>query len=203
MRYFLLALALLGTTPVAFAQIDPSPERLVAQAEAYLRNLDTIQSRFVQIGNDGSRLEGVFYLDRPGRLRFEYDSLDDFIVADGTFIYFYDSELGEQSNAPIGQTLADFILRDDPRLSGDVTVQNVWREAGAVYVTLVQTSDPGAGSLRLVFQEQPFVLRMWRVVDSQGYITDMYLTDLHQGVELPRSLFVYRDPERDVQRLNP
>jgi outer membrane lipoprotein-sorting protein len=177
-------------------------ESALARAESYLRGLDTLQARFVQATSDGGRLEGVFYLDRPGRLRFEYDDRDDFIVADGMFIYFYDAAFGEQSNAPIGQTLADFLLREDLRLSGDIQVQSVREEGGLTYITLAQQADPGAGSLRLAFQTEPYALRMWRVVDAQGFITDIYLQDVQTGLDLPRRLFAYHDPSRAVRELN-
>lgn len=174
----------------------------MARAESYLRNLKTLKSRFIQVDNQGARLTGAFYLNRPGRLRFEYDQHDDFIVADGKFIYYYDAQLGEQSNAPIGQTLADFLLREDLRLGGKVSVTDVRKEGGFVHITLVQKEDPAAGSLRMVFQEEPFSLRMWRVVDAQGYITEVYLEDVKTGMDLPRKLFVYADPSRGVERYN-
>ena len=83
----------------------------VVRAETYLRDLDTARARFLQTAQNGSQLAGTFYLNRPGKLRFDYDDpVEDFIVADGRFIYFYDSQLGEQTNAPIGQTLADFLV---------------------------------------------------------------------------------------------
>ena len=76
----------------------------IQRAENYLRNLDTVKAEFIQTAHNGSRLSGTFYLNRPGKLRFEYNEVKDFIVADGVFIYFYDSELQEQTNAPIGHT---------------------------------------------------------------------------------------------------
>ena len=65
------------------------------KAENYLRGLKTAKANFIQSTSSGLQLFGTFYLDRPGKLRFEYDALDDFVVADGIFIYFYDSELEE------------------------------------------------------------------------------------------------------------
>lgn len=167
----------------------------VLQAETYLRGLGTAKARFLQTAPDGSQLTGTFYLSRPGKLRFEYDPpVKDFVVADGIFIYFYDSELGEQSNAPIGQTLADFLLQSDLRLSGDVTVTDVRRGDGLLQVTLTQTADPAAGSLVLGFGENPLALKKWRVIDAAGAVTEIELFQLETGVKLDGGLFVYRDP---------
>lgn len=175
------------------AEIDKS---VVKKAEGYLNTLSTARARFVQTTHGGQQLVGTFYLDRPGKLRFEYDEpVKDFVVADGLFIYFYDSEMGEQSNAPIGQTLADFILRDNLKLSGDVTVTDMKRGGGLVQLELVQSADPEAGKLVLGFEEDPFQLKKWRVIDAQGLITEVELFYLKTDIKHADGLFVYIDPK--------
>jgi len=169
----------------------------VMKAEKYLRDLKTARARFLQTAQDGSQLIGTFYLSRPGKLRFEYDDpVKDFIVADGFFIYFYDAQLGEQSNAPIGQTLADFLLRKDLQFGDAVTVDKVQRGGGLLQVTLVQSADPAAGSLTLGFEENPMQLKKWRVVDAQGMVTEVELFQMQTGMKFPPGLFVYMDPDR-------
>ncbi len=171
-------------------------QNIINKAEDYLDKLDSVEARFIQTAHDGTQLVGNFYLDRPGKLRFDYDPpLEDFVVADGFFIYFYDAELGEQTNAPIGQTLADFILRENIELSGDITVQNIRKSGGFLQFTITQTEDPQAGTLMLAFSENPFALKKWRVIDAQGLITEVELFNIKKGVEHPRGLFVYRDPK--------
>lgn len=180
----------------AFAE-TPALSSDIAKIEHYLRNLDTVQARFLQTAPNGHQLVGTFYMDRPGKLRFEYDDpIEDFIVADGLFIYFYDAQLGEQTNAPIGFTLADFLLRKDLRLSGDVDIQQVLRNDGILQIKLAQTSDPGSGSITLGFTENPFQLKKWRVIDPQGLITEIEFFHFKTGMDLKRSLFVYTDPKR-------
>lgn len=167
-----------------------------AQAENYFQQLKTVKSRFVQTAADGSQTRGTFYLNRPGKLRFEYDPPSkDFVVADGLFIYFYDGEMKQQSNAPIGQTLADFLLRKDFKLSGDLKVTKIMRAGGYIQITVIQSKLPKAGDLTLAFTDGPkYQLKKWRVKDSVGNITETELFDMQTGLKLPSSLFAYRDP---------
>lgn len=170
-------------------------ENDVKAAQQYLNSLKTAQARFVQTTHDGTQLVGTFYLDRPGKLRFEYDDpIEDFVVADGLFIYFYDAELKEQTNAPIGQTLADFILRKDLSLEGDLTVKDVRRTGNYLQIEMVQTADQGAGTLTLGFDEDPLTLKKWRIVDAQGLITEVELFYLKTDVKFPSGMFAYHDP---------
>lgn len=187
----LLAGMMLWSLPAQAQTDDP----VVKQAETYLQNLGTAKADFIQTSSLGSRLSGQFYLNRPGKLRFDYNEVKDFVVADGIFIYFYDSQLGEQSNAPIGQTLADFLLRKDLRLSGDLKVEKVYSKDGFTSITLSQRDEPSAGSVELIFSEVPYALNRWRVTDAQGETTEIILKNLQTGVQLDNSLFGYRDPK--------
>ncbi|MDB5492036.1 MAG: outer rane lipocarrier LolA family protein [Micavibrio sp.] len=168
---------------------------LVKQAGDYLNDLTTMKARFLLTSADGTQQIGTFYLDRPGRLRFEYDPpAKDFIVADGILIYFYDAQLKQQSNAPIGQTLADFLLRKNIKLSGDIKVDRVMRGGNLLQITVRQGKDPGAGSLTLGFTENPLQLKKWRVVDAQNQTVEVELFQMETGLALDSKLFVYHDP---------
>lgn len=174
----------------------------IQKAEEYLKNLGTMKASFIQKAQNGARLSGTFYLNRPGKLRFEYNEVDDFIVADGVFIYFYDSEMREQTNAPIGQTLADFLLRDDLSLKGDITVQKISRNDDMVSMTLSETGDEGAGAVTLYFTENPYQLKKWEVIDATGAITEITLRDIQRDVDLPARLFAYLKPKQDKPKYN-
>jgi outer membrane lipoprotein-sorting protein len=214
MKAFLTLMALAAFVPAATACAGDAPKPLeaaapvkaspktvpaeIARAETYFQDLKTVKARFVQTAPDGSQTTGTFYLSRPGKLRFQYDPpKKDFVVADGLMIYFYDGELGQQTNAPISQTLADFLLRKDLKLRGDLKVTRIMRSGGLLQMTLVQTAEPGGGSLTLGFREKPvFDLKKWRVTDAQGGITEIELFESASGISLPSSLFAYRDPVR-------
>ncbi len=175
----------------------------IKKVEAYLQDLKSARARFVQTTHDGTQLVGTFYLQRPGKLRFEYDPpIEDFVVADGLFIYFYDAELGEQTNAPIGQTLADFFLRKNLKLEGDIEVEDIKEGGGFLQVKLIQTADPDAGSLTLGFKQEPFELNKWRVIDGQGLITEIELFYFKEGIKHPNDLFIYKDPKPTKKPFN-
>lgn len=194
----LLAHPALAQSPSPVRQTAPAQRPIeIDQAENYFRSLKTVKARFIQTAPDGTQTQGTFYLSRPGKLRFQYDPpLKDFVVADGLFIYFYDGTLGQQTNAPISQTLADFLLRKEINLSGDLKVTRIMRGSGLIQMTVVQRSEPGAGSLTLGFRESPtFELKKWRVKDSQGAITEVELFNVETGISLPAGLFAYHDPK--------
>jgi outer membrane lipoprotein-sorting protein len=148
-------------------------------------------------------MTGDFYLSRPGKLRFTYDApINDFIVADGRFLFYWDDRLKQQSNAPIGSTLADFILRETISFSGDVKVLKAERESGLLRITLTPAEDSALGRLTLVFTEAPMALRQWQVVDAQGALTEVTLNGLRTGETLNAALFRFREPGKDKDDLD-
>ncbi|MES2728758.1 MAG: outer membrane lipoprotein carrier protein LolA [Pseudomonadota bacterium] len=191
--FFALILTAGSGAQAALSQAD---NQHIARAQAYLQDLQTVKANFTQINADKEVLKGTFYLWRPGRMRFSYNPpRKDLVVADGLWIHFYDAATREITDATIGQTLADFILRKKISLDNkDLSVKRVRQVDGEIQITVVQASDPGLGSLTLVFKANPYYLLGWRVVDAQGLVTTIRLENLEKDLKLPASLFVFKPP---------
>ena len=200
-RFFILAtFALMLAISPARAANDAAD---IARIEQYLNSVKTLKARFIQTANDGQQVAGDFLLKRPGRMRFEYDApVTDFIVADGLLVYYYDGQMKEQSSMPISSSLADFFLRPNLKLSGDLTASDIKHDGGFLQVTLRQTKEPLDGALTLAFSEEPFALRRWRIVDAQGAVTEVELFDAKTGITLENSLFKYYNPDHTKPRYN-
>jgi outer membrane lipoprotein-sorting protein len=193
-------IAALTFSSAAIAE-EPMPE--VTAVESYLNGISTLRARFIQTANDGQQVTGTFMLKRPGKLRFEYDPpVKDFIVADGLFVHYYDGQMKQESSAPISQSLANFFLRENLKLSGDISVSEVKRDDSLLQMTLIQSKDPLAGSLTMMFGENPLELKKWRIVDTQGQVTNIELAGTKQGITLKNKLFHYYDPERKESFIN-
>ena len=73
---------------------DPEIAAALEETENYFRALTTMKARFIQANPDGSYLEGDLYLNRPGKMRFEYDDpVPILLVADGLFFIHVDKQL--------------------------------------------------------------------------------------------------------------
>lgn len=169
----------------------------LARVEAYLNGVKTVRARFMQISSTGELAEGDFYLLRPGKMRIQYSPpVPILIVADGTWLIYYDRELEQVSYIPLDSTPAGILVADKiSLLSDDVTVTGFEHQAGMVRVTLVRTDSPEEGSLTLVFSDQPLALRKWAVVDAQGVVTNVSLIDAHFDVPLDPNLFRFKNPK--------
>jgi outer membrane lipoprotein-sorting protein len=195
------AAALLGLGAVldpepATAALPPAYAADIARIEAYLNDLTTLRSEFVQINPDGGKVTGELYYQRPDKMRLDYDPPSPIlIISDGWWIIYYDRQLEQVSHLTIGSTPLGFLLSDEIRLSGEVTVTDVARADGELKVTLVRSDEPNQGSIQLAFAEEPLELRRWAVVDAQGQTTYVVLEELETGMPLDRELFRFRNPQ--------
>lgn len=193
----LLFVTLAPSLALAVAPVEGTEQnkRDVARAEAYLNSLHNVEARFLQSTEDGATAGGQLQIQRPGKMRLTYDPpATDFIVADGDFVNLWDGEMQQSSTLPQGESLADIILRENLRLSGDLTVTKIERFPARLEITVVESKNPDDGSLTLVFEDNPLQLRQWRVQDAQGRSTSVALQGLHEVMAFPGATFTYRAP---------
>ena len=175
--------------PVA-ASLTPADRGWVQRVQDSLDAITTLKARFLQIAPDGHTTQGTAWLDRPGRMRFEYAKPSPLLlVAGGGRLVFNDSELKQTTELPLDKTPVGLLLRANLALSGDVTVTAFHHADGQLQITLVRTATPADGSLTLIFSDQPLGLRSWSVLDAQGRETRVDLYDIVLGQPLPQSLF--------------
>ena len=182
--------------PVLFAHL--SDEAVLARTVDAIAGVGTLRARFAQTSPTGTVSAGTVSMDRPGRLRFEYDapSTQD-IVATGGLVYVHDTDLETTDSYPVGQTPLRFLLSEDIR-ADDVVLTGVTRMPGEVAIALQATDDELAGEVALVFAgtEDDLTLDRWAVVDPQGGVTVVQLMDVETDVKLSRRLFRIPETER-------
>lgn len=188
----LLALppGILGRPLSAAAALSDEDMVDLARIEQYMDSVITLQARFQQQEEPGGRpAQGTIYLRKPGRLRVEYDAMPIRVIADGTLISYYDMELDQLSQLPLRQSTAWFLVRHPIDLSDGITVSQIDRSPGGLQLHMYQTDEPEAGSVSLIFYENPMTLSQWTVTDAQNKQVRVGLTDIRTGMEIPNEKF--------------
>jgi outer membrane lipoprotein-sorting protein len=166
-------------------------QAIVERANAYFSNLTTLVADFTQIGGDGRRLGGTLYLQRPGKLRFDYEAPATLqVVADGSSVAVRDRKLATQDLYSINQTPLKFLLRERVNLGQDVRITAVANDANGVRIDLEDRSTLGGTSkIMLFFDPRVETLQQWRIVDAQGFQTTVMLNKIERSVRLDQTMF--------------
>lgn len=195
--------AVIAAAPAsAQSNLSAEDQATLRQAQTYLTALTAAQGNFVETGPGGQRRTGKFWLQRPGKMRFEYtEPADLLVVADGHNVKRYDPRLNVFRQVPLAATPLSTFLAREVRLDQGVRVDRVTRMAsGAFAITARDASKPAEGSVILAFAGSPLRLQEWTITDAQGSRTRIQLTSLQPASGLAASLFQLRDPTRRPSR---
>ena len=174
-----------------FATFDANQKAQAARVSGYLSSLQTLSGNFVQVGPDGSKTKGDFYIQKPGKVRFEYDPPSPIdIIADGSSVVVRDRKLATQDLYPLSQTPLRYLLTDRIDLLRDTNVVAV--HADDVYVTISieeKQAIIGTSRLMMMFGAKDLQLKQWVVTDPQGFDTTIAISNLDSARRPDPSLF--------------
>ena len=169
----------------------------IDKVEAFLNGIDTYRARFIQTSSGGGYSEGWLWLQRPRFLRVEYAPPNDLLlVADGNFLIFFDRDIDQVSQFTYNTGPFRFLLSEEVDFSQDMIVNAIERRAGLLRIKLVDESDPGQGTVTLVFEETPMRLVKWEVTDAETKVTRVTLYGHSFGLPLERKLFRFTGHDR-------
>jgi outer membrane lipoprotein-sorting protein len=163
-----------------------------------LTDTRTAQGRFTQVDPQGSPSAGVFYINRPGKVRFEYTSPEPiFIVSNGVSVSIEEPKRKSYDAVPLSSTPLNLFLRSNIDLKKDGSVSDVTTSNGSHFVTLVDKTGEAEGKMILQFRQSDFELLGWRQIDGTGAETRVQLADVKKNVTLKPTLFIVKDPSDD------
>jgi outer membrane lipoprotein-sorting protein len=174
-----------------FATFDAGQKAQAARVSSYLSSLQTLVGNFVQVGPDGSKTKGDFYIQKPGKVRFEYDDPSPIaIIADGSSLAVRDRKLATQDIYPLSQTPLRFLLSDRIDLLKDTNVVNVTADDVYISVTIEEKQALiGTSRLMLMVGIKDGQLKQWTVTDPQGYDTTVAVYNLDSSKKVDPGLF--------------
>lgn len=171
--------------------LDTKQKVLVDKINGYLTSIQTLVGDFVQVGPDGRRADGKFYLQKPGRMRFEYNDPSPLeLISDGTSVAVRDRKLATQDLLLLSQTPLRFLLAERMDLTKEGNLVNIYSDDVFVTVVLEEKNIvAGTHKLMLMFSAQDLQLKQWTVTDPQGYDTTVALYNLDTGKRPDPRLF--------------
>ncbi|MBX9465217.1 MAG: outer membrane lipoprotein carrier protein LolA [Aquamicrobium sp.] len=205
-RRSFLGAAAMGIGVIALAQVaGPFVSLANAQAATAQRIADhfasvrTMMGEFVQFGPRGEQTGGKFYIERPGKVRFNYEAPSNFrVTSDGTTVVLENTKLRTADIYPLSRTPLKLLLDDRIDLSGN-KVRAVKEEDDLTTIQLADKSVFGDSTITMMFDPASFELRQWTITDAQGKDTTVMIFNVEQGVVFDPSVFAI--DHRKVQEM--
>jgi outer membrane lipoprotein-sorting protein len=180
------------TAPATTTAFDAKQRASLDRISMYLSSVQTMVGNFVQVGPDGARTEGDFYIQKPGKVRFDYNPPSPIdIIADGSSVVVRDRNLATQDLYPLSQTPLRYLLADRIDLLRDTDVISV--SSDDTFVTVVIEEKQlvvGTSRLMMMFDAKTLALKQWTVTDPQGLDTTVAVFNLDATKKPDPNLFV-------------
>ena len=173
--------------PKVFTEL--SDEQVFEKVVTYIEGIDTYKARFIQTAPSGSVSAGIMKMDRPGKLRVEYDAPNpQLIIANQGKLYIHDADLETTDSYPIRRTPLRFLLSKKVK-ADDLQIIAITRTDSSVGVSLASTDEETEGELMLVFEAPELLLRRWVVIDPAGEETIFDLDEIIIGEKIANKEF--------------
>lgn len=176
-----------GLAAVAHAQAAvPASVQKIAD---HFSGVRTMTGEFVQFGPKGEQTGGKFFIERPGKIRFNYDGKSGFrVISDGKSVVINNQKLRTWDLYPLSKTPLKLLLDDRIDLSSD-KVKGVKEEPDLTTIQLADKSVFGNSRIAMMFDPKSYELRQWTITDAQGKDTTVMIFNVQQGVNIDKGLF--------------
>ncbi len=171
--------------------------------ESFLSKTQTLEANFEQTlrthkGEVIQQAEGKFYLNRPGKFRWNYKTpYEQIIVSDGQRIWIYDIELQQvtvqkQTDGLPATPMA--LLEDSATLYKNFKISPLDEQAGVYRLRLLsKTKEADFGEIVVGLDDKG--LRFMQLHDQFEQVTDIVFSDISTNSKLPKELFEFIPPE--------
>lgn len=191
MKNLMFLCGILFFCKVATAQTSEDIQNI----ENYLNNLGSMQATFVQMASNGATAEGRIFIKKPNKIRMEYaEPTNVLIVGNGDFITYKDLDLDQITNIDYDDIPLSLILGNKIKLEGaDFKIIDFYKDKGSTSITLEMKEKSDTGPITLVFSNNPFELKQWKIVDPQSVEVTLSLYDAQKDIDIDEDVFVFRD----------
>ncbi|MCU0789745.1 MAG: outer membrane lipoprotein carrier protein LolA [Nitratireductor sp.] len=175
-----------------------SKAETIAMLSKHFTSVPTMTGEFVQFGPNGEQTGGVFYIERPGKIRFNYEKPAAVeVISNGKTVAVHNSKLKTWDFYPLDKTPLKMLLSDEIDVK-DKTIREVINEPDLTTVVMGDDKVFGNALITLMFDPASFDLRQWTIKDPKGKETSVMVFNVQKNVELPEKLFQF--DEREIRR---
>jgi len=186
-----------------YANACIAAERPVQQFKAFIAKVNTLvadvkQVSIDQYGQPTQTSFGLFYLQRPGKFRWNYHKpFVQQIVGNSDKVWFYDADLQQVTIKKIDQSLGStpaLLLSGEVSLEENFIIENQGKNEGLQWIKLLPKKEDSGFKYILIGMEDGKLGGM-ELNDNFGQLTRIYFTNLKLNGVIKPDIFEFKAPE--------
>ncbi|MBD0413931.1 outer-membrane lipoprotein carrier protein LolA [Oryzicola mucosus] len=178
-----------GLNLLAHAQAAVDPSGAAQKIADHFSGVKSMTGEFVQFGPRGDQTEGKFFLERPGKIRFNYTGSQNFrVISDGQSVVILNQKMRTSDLYPLSKTPLKLLLDERIDLSGNKVV-GVDQRSDLTTIKLADRQMFGNSTITMMFDPKSYDLRQWTITDAQGKDTTVMIFNTQEGVRFAPDTF--------------
>lgn len=199
-KSLIAASVLLITSGHSIAQEVDQRVKAVAEINNHFATVPTMSGEFIQFGPTGEQTGGEFYINRPGKIRFDYEEPSPImVVSNGKTLGVRNKKLKTWSYYPLRKTPLSLLLSDRIKVT-EASIRSVEAKEDVTRVVMGDKQLFGDAEITLLFDPKSYDLRQWSIKDAQGKETVVMLFNVQKNVQLSDKLFKIRKKAKVLER---
>jgi outer membrane lipoprotein-sorting protein len=155
----------------------------------HFSSVKSMSGDFVQSGPKAEKTSGRFFLQRPGKIRFNYAGQSGIsVIADGKSLVVYNKKLKTSRLYALSKTPLKLLLDNKVDFSGR-RLKSIRDDGAQIIIKLADKSAFGNSNITMVFDRKSLDLRRWSLTDERGLTTTVTIFNVKQGVRAPAGTF--------------
>lgn len=179
-----------------FALTSKSKADKIDKIAHFLEKFSTLTANFIQINNSGESLSGKIFIQRPGKLRIDYDDPNpNLIISDSLRLAHINRDIPYINIYSLKQLPIRMLLSNDFSMS-NYPILNYKENNKVVEIEISKKNEEDLGSIILVFEDSPVKLKKWIIKEVNNTKTEIYLSNLLIDTKIENNLFKIEDPRK-------
>lgn len=198
MKNYIYLLLLFLLNGAVMAKDEP-----VLQLQTFLKVAKSLSADFKQVsineaGNPTQTSFGVFYLQRPGKFRWDYQKpFQQQIVSNSGKVWYYDTDLAQVTVKKIDESLGStpaLLLTGQVSLEENYTIEGQGKDGDMQWIKLLPKSKDSSFKYVLIGLTKGTLAGM-ELNDNFGQLTRIYFSNVVVNAPLKQTLFEFKTPK--------
>jgi outer membrane lipoprotein-sorting protein len=181
------------SAPTAEPKVDPAKAAIAGQVSRYFNDLKNMKGIFQQTDADKKKSRGRFYIQKPGKFRFDYAAPNKKIMAsDGRLLRIKEPDVSNEEAVELDNTPFRLLLKSNVDLLRDAQIIDAQESEDLLVLVLKDKSSDVPGQVQLFFVKKPELdLKEWVVRDPQGLETRVEISQINRKDPIDPKIFVW------------
>jgi outer membrane lipoprotein-sorting protein len=177
--------------------------KAISAISNHFRNVPTMKGEFVQFGPKGEQTGGTFYIERPGKLRLDYEDPSPLLlISNGKTLAVRNAKLKTWNYYPLDKTPLSLLLSNRIDID-DKSIRSVQTSNDMTTVVMGDKTVFGDAEITLLFDPVSEDLRQWTVKDAQGKETSVLILNVEKNISLSDDLFKISNRSKNRRKTQP